>query len=100
MALLREIPIIGIILEKSGLLLQGDVPKVEGEGFFGHLLRRVRSTTINTYDLFGFHEFQHHKTDAEVRRLLEELQPDSQKILNLNEYFSGHKIGCALRVFR
>jgi len=101
MAFFREIPMIGIFLEKSGFLIRGDVPQVEGEGAPAHLRRRIRATTLNTYDWFGFHEFQHHKSDIEVKNLLTELQPDSTKILNADKYFSKPPpIGCALRVFR
>jgi ubiquinone/menaquinone biosynthesis C-methylase UbiE/uncharacterized protein YbaR (Trm112 family) len=101
MALFREIPLVGVLFEKSGFLIQGDVPEVKGEGFFAHLRRRMKATALNTYDWFGFHAFQHHKSDVEVRNLVAELQPDETKILNLDKYFSKPpSIGCALRVFR
>jgi ubiquinone/menaquinone biosynthesis C-methylase UbiE len=101
MAVFREIPLIGIFLEKSGFLTQGDVPQVDEAGASAHLRRRIRATTLNTYDWFGSHEFQHHKSEIEVRKLLAELQPDSTKILNLDKYYSNPQpIGCALRVFR
>lgn len=81
--------------------MQGDVPRVQGEGFLRHLRRRMRATMLNTYDWYGFHSYQHHKTDAELKKLLAELQPDSRKILNTDKYFlKPPPIGCALRVFR
>lgn len=101
MAIFREIPIIGILLEKSGFLMQGDVPKVQGEGALEHMRRKNRATTLNTYDWFRYHEFQHHMSDLEVKGLLAELQPDSTKILNSDKYFKKPPpIGCALRIFR
>lgn len=101
MAVCREIPVIGILFEKAGFLIQGDVPKVAGESSMAHLRRRARATTLNTYDWFGFHEYQHHKSEDEVRKLVSTLQPDPAKVLNMNQYFSRPPhIGCALRIFR
>lgn len=101
MAMCREIPLAGILFEKAGLLIQGDVPKVEGESPAEHVRRRKRATTLNTYDWFGFHQYQHHKSESEVRALVAELQPDPSKVLNLDKYVvRPPRIGCALRVFR
>lgn len=101
MAILREVPLLGSLLEKSGVLIQGDVPRTDGEGRLAHLKRRIKATTLNTYDWFGFHAYQHHMSDSDVKSILVQLQPDLTKILNLEKYFvKPPPIGCALRVFR
>jgi uncharacterized protein YbaR (Trm112 family)/SAM-dependent methyltransferase len=101
MGVLREIPVLGVLLEKGGVCVQGDVPHVEGESWWPHKRRRFRATVLNTFDGFGSHTFQHHKSEAEIRALVRELQPDSKKVLNVEAYFSRPPpIGCALRVFR
>lgn len=101
MAAARLVPGFGILLEKSGVLVHGDMPAIEGEGFLHHLQRHFRSTALNTFDGFGSHSFQHHKTEAELRALLAELQPDPAKLQNVERYFTRPMpIGCALRVSR
>lgn len=101
MGILRETPVLGVLFEKSGFCVQGDVPCVAGERAITHLRRRYRATVLNTFDGFGSHTFQHHKSDAEIRSLLAELQPDANKILNTEKYFSRPPpVGCALRIFR
>jgi ubiquinone/menaquinone biosynthesis C-methylase UbiE len=101
MALIREVPLLGVALEKAGVLMQGDVPRGDGDGAYDYLRKRIRATTLNTYDWYGFHEFQHHLSDTEVQRLVFDLQPDPEKILNYDKYLAKPTpIGCALRVFR
>jgi uncharacterized protein YbaR (Trm112 family) len=101
MAALRLVPLLGLFLEKSGFCVQGDVPRVEGEGRWTYLKRRYRATTLNTFDGFGSHKYQHHKSDQELRDLLQSLQPDPSKILNADRFFTRPPpIGGALRVFR
>jgi hypothetical protein len=91
----------GTVLEKSGFCGQGDVPRSSDSSGLGHLRARYRATVLNTFDCFGSHAFQHHKTDDELRKLLASLQGDSSKIRNVEKYFSRPQpIGCALRVFR
>jgi hypothetical protein len=65
------------------------------------LLRRFKNTCLNTFDGFGSHQFQHHKSDDEIRTLVKAMQPDAGKVANMDKYFirSG-PIGCALRVYR
>jgi uncharacterized protein YbaR (Trm112 family) len=97
----RQVPGVGTFLEKAGVCVQGDVPIVEGEDRLARLRRRFRASMLNTFDGFGSHTYQHHKTDAELRALLADLQPDAKKILNADRYFSRPPpIGCALRVVR
>lgn len=101
MGLLREVPLLGMVLEKTGFCVQGDVPRQAGESKLARLKRRYRATVLNTFDGFGSHEFQHHKSDADIRALVSELQPDPQKVLNADKYFARPPyIGCALRVFK
>lgn len=100
-ALWRLVPGLGLLLEKTNLCVQGDVPRVEGESTLERLRRRYRATVLNTFDCYGSHAYQHHKSDAEIRALVQSLQPDQDKILNRDRYFlRPAPIGCALRVFR
>jgi SAM-dependent methyltransferase len=101
MATLRLLPGFGELLEKLLLVGQGDVPVIEGESRLSRLKRRFRSASLNTFDSYGSHQYQHHKRDEEIRALIKELQPDSSKVLNAVKYFlRPTPIGCALRVFR
>lgn len=101
MGLLRLVPALGTFLEKAGLCVQGDVPVIPKEGVIARLIRRYRITTLNTFDNFGSHKYQHYKSDAEIRALVRALQPDRAKVLNMDKYFlRPQPIGCALRVFR
>jgi uncharacterized protein YbaR (Trm112 family)/SAM-dependent methyltransferase len=97
----RLLPGIGTVLEKSGVSMQGDVPLVEGEGTIARLRRRYAATALNTFDWYGGHSYQHHKSEDELRSLLQALQPDLSRIGNLEAYFSRPPpIGVALRVGR
>jgi ubiquinone/menaquinone biosynthesis C-methylase UbiE len=101
MGVLREIPLLGVLLEKLMLCVQGDIPPTEGETTWQHLKRRYRSTVLNTFDGYGSHRYQHHKSDDEIRSLVASLQPDTAKVKNMDRYFQRPMpIGCALRVFR
>lgn len=101
MACLNLIPGVGLILNKLLLCVQGDVPSIPGESFFQRSRRRFKACSLNTFDTYGSHEFQHHKSDYEIRALLRELQPDGAKVLNADRYFTRPPpIGIALRVFR
>jgi uncharacterized protein YbaR (Trm112 family)/ubiquinone/menaquinone biosynthesis C-methylase UbiE len=96
---LRLIPGIGTLLEKLGFCVQGDVVARPGEA--SHVRQRYRATVLNTFDCFGSHQYQHLKTDTELRMLVQELQPDPARILNMDRYFlRPAPIGCALRLRR
>lgn len=97
MAVLRLVPGLGTLLEKMAFCVRGDVQFVPG----GRLRRAYRATVLNTFDCYGSHGYQHHKTDAEILALVGELQPDRSKVLNVEPYFQRPApIGCALRVLR
>ena len=101
MGVIRLIPGIGFFVEKAGFCNRGDVPVIHGESFYRRLWRMFKSTVLNTYDGFGSHKYQHLKRDEEIQRLIASLQPDNEKILNAEKYFSRPApIGCALRVYR
>lgn len=101
MGIIRLIPILGLIAEKVGSCVQGDVPVIHGENFFKRLKRRYSATVLNTFDCFGSHKYQHLKRDEEIKLLIASLQPDHKKILNTDKYFRRPQpIGCALRIFR
>jgi len=101
MAWTRLIPLVGWSLEKAGVIRCGDVPAIPGESLPARLRRRFKQTYLNTRDQHGHHHFQHGRTDAELQRLLAELQPDSTKILNADRYFTRPPpIGIGFRVWR
>ncbi len=101
MASLRLVPVLGELLEKMLLVGQGDVPIIQGESIFSRLKRRFKAASLNTFDAYGAHKYQHHKKDEEIQKLLNELQPDPFKIMNRERYFlHPTPIGCALRVFK
>lgn len=101
MAALRLIPLMGILLEKSGFCSLGYVTRKSNESLWAYLKRKFRNTSLNTFDGFGSHKYQHHKSEVEIRALLKTLQPDETKILNIVNYFKRPAPpGCALRVFR
>jgi len=101
MAVLRLVPVLGTFLERSGFCVQGDVPFLDGEYAWARMKRRFRNTSLNTFDSFGSHQYQHYKSDDEIRSLARDLQPDASKILNMDKYFlRPAPIGCALRIFR
>jgi SAM-dependent methyltransferase len=96
MSLLRFVPLLGFLCEKSHLMVRGDVPK--GSRF---LARCYKAGVLNTFDCYGAHAYQHLKTDDEIRNLVIELQPDSKKVLNFETYFlRPQPIGIALRLLR
>lgn len=98
---LRLIPVLGELLEKSGMVVQGDVPAKPGESFLGRLKRRFKNARLNTFDCYGSHQYQHHKSEAEIRALVASLQPDASRVLNADRYYlRPPPIGCALRVYR
>lgn len=96
MAFLRFGPLFGLALEKAGFMVRGDVPI--GPGWFR---RAYVAGVLNTFDWFGAHAYQHHKSDEELRRLVQELQPDASNVLNLDRYFGRPQpVGCALRLIK
>ena len=100
-ATLRMIPGLGFLLEKCGVGVQGDVPRIAGESRAQYRGRRFRAARLNTYDAFGSHTFQHHKSDDAIRALVVSLQPDASLVLNEPAYFRRPPpIGCALRILR
>jgi ubiquinone/menaquinone biosynthesis C-methylase UbiE len=101
MASLRLVPGLGLLLEKAGFCIQGDVPGIDGESKWARIKRRFNNTSLNTFDGYGSHQYQHHKSDAEIRELANTLQPNATKTLNMDKYFlRPPPIGCALRIFR
>jgi len=101
MATLRLVPGLGTFLEKSGFCIMGDVPRIAGESAWHYLKRRFKNASLNTFDGFGSHSFQHHKSEDSIRALVKDMQPDATKVGNMETYFLlPAKIGCALRVSR
>jgi SAM-dependent methyltransferase len=96
MSLLRFIPLLGYLCEKSSLMVRGDVPAGPD-----YMVRCYKAGVLNTFDCYGAHAYQHLKADDEIRTLVRELQPDANKVLNEEAYFlRPQPIGIALRLFR
>lgn len=96
MSLLRFVPVLGYLCEKSNLMVRGDVP--QGPDY---MLRCYKAGVLNTFDCYGAHAYQHLKTDHEIRTLVSELQPDLKKVVHLDAYFMRPQpIGIALRLSR
>lgn len=96
MSILRFVPVIGFVIEKSGIMVRGDVPPGPDRW-----RRAYKSGVLNTFDCFGSHSYQHLKTDEEIRSLVADLQPNPEKALNADRYFMRPPpIGIALRLFR
>lgn len=101
MALLNLVPVVGSILRMSMLCVQGDVPLLVGETTWARMKRRFKNTALNTFDWYGSHQYQHHRTDEEMRVLTRALQPDASKVRNTGNYFRRPAaIGSALRIYR
>jgi uncharacterized protein YbaR (Trm112 family)/SAM-dependent methyltransferase len=97
MAMLRFVPVLGLILERLCFVVRGEVPPGPH-----HLRRAYRIAVLNTFDWYGTHAYQHHKTRDEIQRLVNELQPDTSKVSNLEDYLRipAPPIGCAIRIAR
>lgn len=96
MSILRFVPFLGVVIEKAGLMVRGEVPL--GPGWWG---KAYKAGVLNTFDCYGSHAYQHLKTDDEIRALVAELQPATHKVLNLERYFlRPAPIGIALRLQR
>lgn len=101
MGTLRQLPMLGALLEKAGLCVQGDVLRSAEDTPAAYRRQRIRATVLNTFDYFGAHRYQHHISDDGLRALVATLQPDSSRVGNMLAYFRRPPpIGCALRVFR
>jgi SAM-dependent methyltransferase len=97
MSALRFVPGLGFALERANFVVLGHVPPGPQ-----YLRRRYRAGVLNTFDWFGSHAFQHHKTRDEIRRLVDALQPDPAKVSNLETYLRppAPPPGCAIRIRR
>ena len=101
MGLLRLLPLLGYALDKLSFCVTGDIPIKKEEPVAGRLRRKYRATVLNTFDTFGSHAYQHHKSDQEILDLVGRLQRDKSKVLNRDIYFTRPMpIGCALRVIK
>jgi len=95
------IPGLGVLLEKSGFCVTGDVPKLAIDSTWDYIKRRFKNTSLNTFDGYGSHQYQHHKSDDEMRAMVKSMQSDESKVLNMEKYFQRTPpIGCALRVLK
>ena len=101
MGRLRLVPVLGTFLEKAGFCVTGDVPVPVGTSASDYRERVRAATALNTFDGFGAHEYQHHKSEREVRDLVASLQPEASKVQNVDRYFQRPPpIGIALRLSR
>ena len=72
-SMLRLIPLFGDLLEKLYIVVQGDVPRIEGENLLKRLKRRFKAAQLLTFDYYGSHSFQHHKSDFEILNAFQSL---------------------------
>jgi SAM-dependent methyltransferase/uncharacterized protein YbaR (Trm112 family) len=94
MACLRFVPLLGWFLERAQFMVRGDVPQGPRR-----LERLYKAAVLNTYDWYGYHEYQHQKTADELQQLVAELQPDPTCVVNAERFFSAPQpVGIALRV--
>jgi len=94
MAILRFIPVLEPLLEKSQFVVRGNVPPRPDL-----TLRQYRQAVLNTYDWYGSHAYQAQKTGKELRNLVAKLQPDSRYIQNLEEHLKiNFPPGLAIRI--
>jgi ubiquinone/menaquinone biosynthesis C-methylase UbiE/uncharacterized protein YbaR (Trm112 family) len=102
MGILWFVPILGWVLRKSMMIIKGNTPKDESESLFEKIKRTYYSVVTNTYDWYGSHSYQHHITNGELKKLLYDLQPDEEKILNQEKYYSRNPVydGASLRVVK
>ena len=82
MAVIRFVPVVGRLFELAGLMIRGEVPM--GPGF---RRRAYKQGLLNTFDLFGAHQYQHHKTNEEILALIGSLDPQPREVLNVEAYF-------------
>lgn len=96
-AVARFFPLLGTVLEKSGLMVRGDVLPVPGR--IAYIKQQYRAAQLSTFDSFGSHTYQHYVSDSDLRSLVDSLRPS--EVLNVERYFKRpNPIGCALRVVR
>jgi SAM-dependent methyltransferase/uncharacterized protein YbaR (Trm112 family) len=96
MSALRFVPLLGLVLEKGGFMVRGDVPPGPNR-----LRRAYLAGVLNTFDWFGAHSYQHYKTDGEIIGLVTELQPEPTRVLNTDRYFlRPQPFGIALRLLK
>ncbi len=99
MGILRFVPILGFFLEKLHFCVTGIVPRTGS--LWTDVRRKYRATVVNTFDAMGSHKYQHHKSNDEIRALVNRLQPNSEKVMNTREYFAKYRpVQCALRLFK
>ncbi len=99
MGVLRLVPVLGWMLNKLRLSITGRIPDIAGESWLARKLRVYRLTTLNTFDTFGSHGYQHYLSSQEQRDVIASLQPDPNKVANMQAYFlSPQPTGCAVRV--
>jgi ubiquinone/menaquinone biosynthesis C-methylase UbiE len=99
MGAIRQVPLLGKLTNKLRLSLTGKVPRLPGESWLDHRRRMYRQTVLNTFDMFGSHDFQHQVPDETLRALLARMQPDTGRIGNYEAYFTRPQpTGIALRV--
>lgn len=96
-SVLRFVPLLGWAMERLALVIRGNVPK--GPHYFGRL---YLAGMLNTFDYYGSHAYQHHKTRDEIRSLVRCLQPNAVKVQNLETYLKlpAPPPGCAIRLMK
>ncbi|MBI1327639.1 MAG: methyltransferase domain-containing protein [Alphaproteobacteria bacterium] len=98
-ALFGIVPVIGKALGGAGIVVDGDVPRLENESALSYSARRYKQFALNTYDFYGYHVYQHVLNKEQLQSLLLSLQPDKTKIENFERYFETPLLpGMAFRI--
>jgi len=100
MGILWFIPFLGWFLHKSMLIIKGNTPFDKTETFLERIKRTYYSVVTNTYDWYGSHSYQHHIKDKDLKKLIDELQPNKSKVYNQQKYWSKKPVydGASLRI--
>lgn len=96
MAALRFVPVLGPLLEKSQMMVRGQI--APGPDY---VKRLYTNAVLNTYDWYGSHSYQHQKTPDEITQLMRTLDPPAHRVENLSQFLSRPiPPGLAIRAFR
>lgn len=92
MSVLRFIPILGWVLEGCLFMARGDVA---GQT----MKKKYDAGVLNTFDMFGSHEFQHVLSAKAIEEIIQSLNPT--KVENFEKSFGNPPVvGAAVRVFK
>jgi ubiquinone/menaquinone biosynthesis C-methylase UbiE len=86
MSALRLIPVVGGVVEKADFMRRGELEQVSTK-WWNQIQHNFQAGVINTFDYFGSHAYQHHRSLNELQALADELQPERAKQVNHKIFF-------------